>query len=150
MKAKCGAALRLYSSAEICPALIWNDNRYICNLMTLPGKIGEGYREELYAGEGCCSGLNSWRFDVKKRETQKEETLKNLDPMFQMFLRALGSEMISGDTLFFIVTNFEDQLKLKGISDKEIFDIKKLVIHHIKNNRNKMFDSFIGEFNQFD
>ena len=67
--AKCSAGQRLYPSAKTCPALLWSDekNRYYCDLMSLPGNIGFEYRKELYAGEGCCAGLNSWRNDIKNR-----------------------------------------------------------------------------------
>lgn len=149
MKAKCYASARLYPSADSCPALIWSesDTRYICNLMTIPGKVGEGYREELYAGAGCGSSLNTWRLDVKKRE-KVNNSIKNLDSLFQMFLKALGIEMMSGDKLFLIISNFEDELQKNGLPEEEIQEIRKLVVYNIKNNRNKLFDSFIGEFKE--
>jgi hypothetical protein len=119
--------------------------------MTIPGKVGEGYREELYAGEGCCSGLNDWRNDVKERlpKLKKDNDILNIDPLFQIFLRALGKEMISGDTLYLILFGMHTELKNKGCSEYEIKEIKKCIIHHIKNNRTKIFDSFIGEFKYF-
>jgi hypothetical protein len=33
----------------------------------MTGKYAKEYQEELFAGEGCCSGLNDWRKDVKRR-----------------------------------------------------------------------------------
>jgi len=71
IQATCGAGLKLYGSqSTICDALIWdnNNNRYYCKLMQLDGDQGFFYRQELYAGAGCCSNMNSWRLDVKKRE----------------------------------------------------------------------------------
>jgi len=147
IKAKCVAGSRLYKSSDICNALVWREDqkRYICDLMTLPGIIGEGYRKELYAGEGCCSNLNSWRNDVIKRtEDKKQINLNNIDPLFQMFLRAMGREMMSGDKIYLILCGMEYELKNRNFPDNEIKDIKNLIIHHIKNNRNTMFDSFIG------
>lgn len=153
MKTKCGAGQRLYPSAETCPALVWSpsDLRYYCDLMTLPGKVGEGYRDELYAGAGCCSSLNSWRQDVKERlpKPNKDCMILNIDPLFQMFLRSMGREMISGDTLYLIISGMEDEMNQKGCSEYEIKEIKKSIVHHIKNNRNTLFDSFIGKFDQF-
>jgi len=148
IKSKCSAGQRLYKSADVCPALIWSEEkkRYYCDLMILPGMVGEGYRKELYAGEGCCSNLNSWRNNVIEREVKKENKPNNIDPLFQMFLRAIGREMISGDKLCLIISGLEHELKLKNTPDSEISDIKKLITYHLKNNRNTMFDSFIGNF----
>jgi hypothetical protein len=148
IKSKCAAGQRLYKSSDICNALIWSEkeNRYHCDLMQLPGILGETYREELYAGEGCCAGLNSWRQNVIKRTDVKEDKINNLDPLFQAFLRSMGREMISGDALFLMISGFESELEKKMIPKNEIDEIKKLIIYHIKNSRNTKFDSFIGEF----
>jgi len=152
MQAKCGAGQRIYPAANPCPALFWSESekRYICDLMTLPGKIGEGYREELYAGAGCCSNLNDWRLDVKERGPKKDLLLIKIDPIFQMFLKAMGIEMISGDTIYLILDNLKNELKKKGSSDHEAKEILKEIVYHIKNNKSTMFDSFIGEFTQCD
>ena len=50
---------------EICPELIWSveDNRYICKAILNNPKVARA----LYAGEGCCANMNSWRWDVKER-----------------------------------------------------------------------------------
>lgn len=154
MQTKCSAGLRLYPSAETCPALVWSvsDKRYWCKLMTPNDKVGEGYRDELYAGAGCCSALNTWRQDVKERlpKLKRDEcAIINIDPLFQIFLKALGREMISGDVLYLILSGMESNLQNKGCSDYEIKEIKKSIVYHIINNRNTLFDSFIGEFNHF-
>ena len=148
IKAKCAAGQRLYRSSDICNALIWSKekNRYYCDLMQLPGNLGFTYKKELFAGEGCCSSLNSWRQNVIKRDIKKEEKTYNLDPLFQVFLRSMGREMISGDALFLMISGFESELEKKMIPKNEIDEIKKSIIHHIKNSRNTKFDSFIGEF----
>ena len=73
IKAKCVASERLYPNAKICPQLKWLGDRYICGLMTLPGSTGEFYRRELAANEGCSSGLNSWRQDIRRRDNNVNE-----------------------------------------------------------------------------
>ena len=147
LKAKCAAGVRLYRSSDICNALIWSKekNRYYCDLMELPGILGETYREELYAGAGCCSNLNTWRQNVINRTEEKKEKIINIGPLFQIFLKAMGREMISGDSLYLMISGFETELKSREYSDKEILEIKKSIVHHIKNNRSKMYDNFMGE-----
>lgn len=48
-----------------CPFLVWDEevNRYFCKLV-VDGTI---IPEALGIGLGCCSNLNSWRKDVKRR-----------------------------------------------------------------------------------
>ena len=147
LQAKCVAGQRLYKSSDICNALVWREdkNRYVCDLMALPGILGEEYRKELYAGAGCCSNLNSWRSNVIKRtEDNKQLKINNIDPLFQMFLRAMGREMMGGDKIILILYGMESELKKKNFPDDEILQLKKLILHHIKSNRNTMFDSFMG------
>lgn len=68
ISAPCVAALKLHGShLNHCPELHWNGARYVCRLMLREGKTGAFYRRELYAGEGCSSGLNTWRRDVRPR-----------------------------------------------------------------------------------
>ena len=137
MKVKCSAGSRLYHTENPCPALIWSesDKRYICNLMTLPGKIGEGYKEELAEGAGCCSGLNSWRKDVKKRDPEKNFLTINIDPLFQTFLKTIGKGMISDTKIKLILCSFENELKIKGTPIDEVKEISKEIVHHIENNQ---------------
>lgn len=49
---------------EDCPALQWGGNRYRCAL-------ANELAEELAIGEGCTSELNSWRRDVRCRDSQR-------------------------------------------------------------------------------
>jgi len=67
IKAKCATSERLYPNAKTCPQLHWQRDRYVCGLMLLPGMEGETHRRELAADEGCSSGLNSWRKDIRRR-----------------------------------------------------------------------------------
>lgn len=148
IKAPCGAARRLYPGAEICPQLIWSDekNRYFCGLMSLPGNLGLEYRKELYAGEGCCMNLNSWRKDVKKRTPDRQGTLYNpLSPVFQAFLKAYSSEaFINGDLTSIMLINFKHELKNLSYSDEDIKNIMTNVAHVLSENKNNFARSFMG------
>ena len=102
MKAPCVASARLYPGAKHCPQLVWSDDlgRYRCHLSMLPGSVGERYRNELSIGAGCCSSLNSWRRDVKRRDVVEGAQVSNPLPLeFQLFLGILGNQWISGDVL---------------------------------------------------
>jgi len=69
IKAPCAESMSLFQSKQ-CPVLHWNNDskRYECLLVKDPSFKGDFYRKELAIGEGCCSSLNSWRKNVKKRE----------------------------------------------------------------------------------
>lgn len=147
MKTPCDASRRLYGNIDSCPQLTWSDdkNRYFCGLMMIGGSLGEDYRKELYAGAGCCSGLNSWRKDVKKRSTGETEYHFNQVPkMFQAFLKAYGNEpFIGGDTTQLILIRFQNELKVLEYSDDEIKSILKNVSYHIESHKSKLFEGFI-------
>lgn len=146
LKAKCDAGMRLYKSADVCNALIWSEekNRYYCNLMTLPGNLGFEYKKELYAGDGCCCGLNSWRNEVIKREVKKPEKPVNLDPFFQIFLKSLGRQWLSGDIIALTIFQFQDELSKRDLKESEIKEITKLTLYHLKNHRDTKYDGFMG------
>lgn len=55
------------ASGAICPLLEWNDERYICRLVTMSGKDGDFYRYMLWVGKGCRNYLNPWRKNVRLR-----------------------------------------------------------------------------------
>lgn len=148
IKAKCQAALRIYGSGvETCPALIWDNDRYHCHLMRLDGDLGLFYRKELYAGEGCCCDLNTWRNDVKNR-TESEYKPFQLDSIFQMFLKSMGREMISGDTVWLIINGLKCDLDKRDYEKNLINQIEKAIYYNLKNQRNTMCDSFMGELNE--
>lgn len=67
IKSVCLVSASLHKGFRECPELKWNGFRHVCKLMELLGERGERYRKELYAGEGCCSGLNTWRREIKNR-----------------------------------------------------------------------------------
>jgi len=145
-KAKCVAAARLYPAAEICPALKWTEEkkRYVCDLMQLPGNLGEIYRKELYAGEGCCMNLNTWRKVVqKRREIELEHKTVIIPKIFQMFLASLGREWISQDALYLAIMGFQQNLIKDGYIEEEAKEIGILVAHYLKGNRPSIIKDFM-------
>jgi len=146
LKTKCIAAQRLYPSAEKCPALKWNGERHVCELMELPGTVGAAYRAELYAGEGCCANLNSWYYEpLQDRTKPKLDPYKNPIPsMMQKFLVALGNQMVSGDVLFLTVSGFGGMLVNEGMSEDEAKLVCNRCLDLLKNSRNKYTESFLG------
>jgi len=147
IQTQCGASLRLYGPVKTCPDLVWKDSRYVCRLMTLDGELGARYRLELYAGEGCCSNLNSWRKEVIPRrdiDLPKSAPYK-LDPMFKMFLVSLGGQFMSGDVIALTIYGMIARLKEKNIPEEEIHAVVKEIYYHIKNHRASYQDSFMGE-----
>ena len=146
MQAKCGAALRLYPSAKVCPQLLWSeeDNRYYCGLMQLPGLIGESYRAELYAGVGCCSNLNSWRRDVKRRTPDEDISLEApIDQICQYLVRSLAEEMISQDVISLSFGNWNSKLVKAGYNKNHVDRIIQYATHVYNENKSSMFKSFI-------
>ena len=120
--APCSASVRLYPGARRCPQLEWvvADNRYVCGLMLIPGNLGHEYKKELAGGEGCCSGLNTWRQDVKNRTKEIDAIgIFSLDPLFQRFLNSLGRSWLSGDALWLTVNAFKIGLVKDDIMSKE-------------------------------
>ena len=147
IKTPCDVARRLYPGVRSCPQLLWieEDNRYKCGLMMISGPIGVEYKKELYAGAGCCSALNSWRQDVKKRDNLDMDMIWNpLDQIFQIFLRRLASEFISNDSIFLAVSGMEKELEEKGYSKKEIEHIKTMILYQFRQNQSNFNEKFMG------
>jgi hypothetical protein len=64
LKSPCLLAATHFTMDEMrCPALFWDGQRYWCGLAMKDIQ----YALVLHVGEGCCSGLNSWRGDVRFR-----------------------------------------------------------------------------------
>ena len=147
ISAPCIAADRLYPGAKICPQLNWSDenNRYYCGLMDIPGLVGLSYKKELYAGEGCCSNLNTWRQDVKNRHPKKETNFLTIDPMFQLYLKSLGEEFISGDKITLTINSFiHNLIKHMGMNQAEAIKNGELVDSYIRSNRSTFMEEFMG------
>jgi len=145
IKTPCGASRRLYPNATVCPELIWVDNRYECGLMKLPGLVGEAYRKELYAGEGCCCGLNSWRQDIKKRIPEMDRSSLNpLPKLLQIFISALSKQFVSTDSIYLTLLDFKTQMENEKYAPDEINSIMKSIGHLFDDSRSSMTKGFMG------
>ena len=149
IEAPCTAAVRIYGPVRKCPSLSWDSesNRYFCHLMLCPGAIGERYRKELYAGVGCCSGLNSWRLEVKERVSDKEASWGYTNPVsneFQLFLVSLGRQFLSGDLIALALLDFNNELQNLGYTESQALSMCKLVDHYIDQNRRSFQKEFMG------
>jgi hypothetical protein len=144
IKSPCSAGARLYGSAVVrCASLEWRETRYYCKLMELPGSQGESYREELSAGAGCCSNLNSWRTDVKDRFPKDDTNIFYLDPIFQEFLNCLGREFVSSDSIKLSLYSMTDVLQKKGWAKENAVKVCSHIMKHIKQNRSRFMESFM-------
>jgi len=114
--------------------------------MKIAGLVGEGYREELAAGEGCCSSLNSWRQDIKPRMTfDARSNYHILDTEFQVFIKCLASQFISSDVIFLALGHMKAVLmEQKNYSDEESNITIGLIAHHMKSNRSSFTEEFMG------
>jgi len=146
LKTKCGAGTRIYSEATPCPALKWNGERHVCDLMQLHGTLGETYKEELYAGEGCCSGLNSWRREpIVNRIPEKTKAPDNpIPPIMQKFLRALSGQFMSSDVASLTIQHFCALLEKDGMPAEQIELAEKNCFRYITENRSKFNSEFMG------
>lgn len=148
-KVPCDASRRLYPGAEVCPALIWVEDvkMHRCSLMQIGGELGAIYRKELSAGAGCCSNLNSWRQDVKRRTRDDifDGYFNPLDKKFQIFLKCWASEPFLGsDIISLILTKMDNALEESGYGPQEIEHTMKTISHMVVNNRSSLFKDFIG------
>ena len=146
MKTPCDASRRLYPGATICPQLFWVLDRYECGLMKIAGLVGEGYREELAAGEGCCSSLNSWRQDVKPRNTfDARHQLPPLSTEFQVFLKCWASEFISVDMIRLVLAKMKKALiEQQNYSEVDAAVTIHQIMHYIESNRHSFMKEFMG------
>lgn len=147
MKAQCGASLRLHGSGlSRCPELIWdnNDNRYICKLMRVSGDIGFRYRQELFAGAGCCCGLNTWRNDIRNRDANSSAPEIEIPEIMQHFLSAMASEFMGSDKIFFILQGWMKRLIKSGMPEEEAKQYAMKAAHYIQQQRSSMVEGFMG------
>jgi len=147
IKTPCDAARRLYPGVQNCPQLIWVDDtgRYVCGLMLLPEPLGDDYRKQLYAGEGCCSALNSWRSNVRRRIPDLTRTSLNpLPELLQLFIGSLSKQFISSDVMFLTLANLERDLEVRNYEEYEISLIINHIVQLFKSNRSSFNESFIG------
>jgi len=146
LKAPCEAARRIYGGGvTLCPALEWNGSRHVCSLMLLPNPLGEQFKSELYAGAGCCSGLNSWRHEpLQNRLEQKKDPVSQISPMFQIFLYCLGRGFISGDLIFLVLQAFRNEMLKRGETEPYVNAIVLQIKHYLANARTQSIDDFMG------
>lgn len=146
IKTPCDVSRRLYGGGiRECPQLQWidEDSRYSCGLMTLGGEIGRSYRKKLYAGEGCCASLNSWRRDVQRRTGVSHEHAP-LPKLMQKFVGCLARQFVSGDVITLTVLSFIKSLEDDGYSEEEISFIQNNITRIFKENRSSFSEEFIG------
>ncbi len=148
IKAKCGAGVRLYGGGKgICPALIWNGERHVCDLMELPGDLGRTYRTELFAGLGCCSNLNSWRREDLADRTKPPvvfNPVNHIPPIMQKFLKCVGREFISTDSIILMIYGLKGELIADGIEEHEASAIANECLRRIREQRSSMTKAFMG------
>jgi len=153
VKTKCVAGARLYKSATICPALKWSGSRHTCDLMELPGALGETYRAELYAGEGCCMGLfNDWRDDLRDRTQSVESISSNralenpIPSLMQTFIKSLSCDpFFNGDSFYLGLFRFKAALERQERNEAEVSLIITKVIELAQESRPKMGRDFMGD-----
>jgi len=147
-KAMCDAGRRIHGVNLLpCPSLEWNGDRHICKLMVIPGNLGERYRKELYAGEGCCANLNSWYCEpLVDRTTPKEEEYapNPLPSIMQIFITALSREFISSDKMSLILGGFQSDLKKSGYSESAAKYAVNRCIDLFNNQRSSFMKNFMG------
>lgn len=147
-KAPCVASTRLYPGARYCPQLIWGDDlgRYLCHLSMIPGSVGEKYRQELSIGAGCSSSLNTWRQDVRQRNTLAANPVSNPIPSeFQLFLGVLGNQWVSGDLLALTIMAFQTRLQSDlHYSEEEAAEYVRFIERLFSENRKSYVKDFMG------
>jgi hypothetical protein len=151
MQAPCLVSLRIYNGTKSCPAFYWNEseNKYRCKLMELKGSQGFKYREELSAGAGCCSGLNSWRQNVINRIEPEQKNKIPFDKYFQEFVFILGKQWLSGDVVALTLSAFKRSIIEKfGISDKDATQLCSRILHIMREQQSSFTKGFIGEIGE--
>ena len=75
-EAPCFLSYRVFNTrpGETCQALYWRESekKYRCVL----ADYDPDYAKHLFVGEGCCSPLNTWRKDVRKRQTIEVQRMR--------------------------------------------------------------------------
>lgn len=143
----CDVARRVHGPVKKCPSLYWDttENKHRCKLMKLDGDLGARYREELYAGAGCCSGLNSWRNNVINRIEPEQKNEIPFDKYFQHFIAALGKQWITGDTIMLTIYQYKSSLIEKlGISEEDAVIHCNKILGLCAEQRSSFSNSFMG------
>lgn len=146
MQTPCSIATRLYPGVRECPQLTWDerDQRYYCGLMLLSEPLGSYYRQELFAGAGCCSSLNSWRQDVKRRTSTKGNHINPLPSLMQIFIKCLAGEFMSGDKMMLILAHMKNEMLKNQYDETEIDNIIERITYIFNENRHSFIKDFMG------
>jgi hypothetical protein len=110
------------------------------------GPIPEGYREELAAGAGCCSGMNDWRRNVIPRREVDQHVDKKLFLTIEMqvFIRAMASQFMSNDAFWLILHKFKAEMIRRGWTDEEAERYGRLMTNAYRQNKSKSTEEFMG------
>lgn len=139
-KAPCTVAVRVYGPVKECPALFFEDGRWWCSLCRIQGPLGEGYRQELAIGDGCCSPLfNECRENIPQPVVQAVKP--KLERQLRAFLHSMGRQGPfgpSGDLLWLVVYGAAKEL---GYGEDWI----RACFAAIKEERSSQADEFMGE-----
>jgi hypothetical protein len=67
---QCMDSMRRHGYMRRCPDLLWDEQarRYVCRAM-LEEIGGAEIRRSQHTGKGCCAPLNTWRNDIRNRDT---------------------------------------------------------------------------------
>ncbi len=144
IKTKCGAGIRLYGETTPCPALKWNRERHVCDLMQLTGSLGDSYKKQLHAGAGCCSNLNSWRREPLINRIPPRAPDNPIPPIMQKFIRAVSMEFMSPDKMTLILMAFGRMLEKDGMPTEQIEIALKNCMRYFNENRSKFMTDFMG------
>lgn len=102
-------AQRVYGNVDKCPALEYDGTRYWCGIIKDP-VIGEGHKEELAIGAGCCCTLNSDRLNIPQPKPEdKVKMTYTLSADAQALVTAMANDWFaSPDQMWLIFKRAED------------------------------------------
>ena len=152
LTAQCAVSLRVHGQQDICPSLSWNEKekRHECELVFLPGILGEEFKKELYIGQGCCSSLNSWRKEPNRNriiEKIKEIEINKVEVplVFQEWCNIMGKQFMSGDLIALMLINFKNvMIKKHNWSEEYTNAYAEKLSNYIHQQRSTFAEQFLG------
>lgn len=113
--------------------------------MKLLGIVGESYRKDLYASEGCCMNLNSWRHEPIQNRTIVPITScrSRIPSLMQKFLRCLGAQFMSRDCIYLALSQLKGELIKDGMTEDEVDPIIIECIDKFTSHRSKFSEEFM-------
>jgi len=135
--------MRLYGNGTTkCPALVYHDERWWCGIIEgLREPLLAGYKREMSIGAGCSSTMfNGDREKIPAPEEcgwPVQETPEQVDwrKVFVELCRAIGSEWISGDSLYLIARKLEHAVSR---------DVAREFLHHVREHQDSKIAGFMG------